>query len=57
MQRKVSKPIFDFVHFVNDIVPEAKDYSEGKAEDKLTVTELKSAKSWSPKETLSKKLL
>ena len=41
-QRKVSRPIFYFVHFVDDVVPKAHDFSEVKTEDDQSDTELKS---------------
>ena len=32
-QEKVSWPIFDFVHFVDDVVPKALDFLDDKTED------------------------
>ena len=41
-QGKVSRPIFDFVHFVDDFVPKAHDFSEVNTEDEQSDKELKS---------------
>ena len=41
-QGKVSRPIFDFVYFVDDVVPKAHDFSAVKTEDEQSNIELKS---------------
>ena len=38
---KVSRPIFDFVHFLDNVVPKAHDFSAVKTEDEQSDIELK----------------
>ena len=40
-QRNVSRPIFDLVHFVDDVVPKAHEFSAVKTEDEHSEIELK----------------
>ena len=40
-QGKVSRPIFNFVHFVDDVVLKARDFSAFKSEDEQSDIELK----------------